>query len=288
MQIDLTERDAELMQVIQRGRPWAAWIMALGLSVLSPATLAAAAAPSPRDNSRASQLDTVMRAAVQKFPELISGPQRAGHHTLLMLMNADGTAYHSRLSFSSLREMNAGDTAGLANIPKGQPIAGLGNAANNIFVIYSIPPVGYDASRGIERVADAVRAKHAELMEPNVPFLFAGAPRLPSSASTPATVGLLTVFMTEDGRIAHELVERKHAHEVRAMRETPPATESMAAYQLQPLPAETFRVLGLDAAQIGPSGFVLVSERPSDAPRAPGEMSKGVLVRFAWPRRPGV
>jgi hypothetical protein len=265
----------------------AAWIIALGLSVLLPATMAMAAAAdrSPRTNNRASQLDTVMRAAVQKYPELISAPAREGHHVLLMLMNADGTAYHSRLSFNSLRERNAGDTEGLANIPQGQPIAGLGNAANNIFVIYSIPPLGYDASRGIERVADAVREKHADLMEPNVPFLFAGAPRLPSG-NTPATVGLLTVFMTEDGKIAREFVERKHAHEVRSMSGTPPASESMAAYHLEPLPAESFRVLGLDAGQIGPSGFVLVSERPSDARSEPGE-AKGVLVRFAWPRRPG-
>jgi hypothetical protein len=202
----------------------------------------------------------------------------------------------------------------------GQSIAGAGKASRNILVQYVMLPADYDASRGTARVADAVREKHQDLMLVEVglvaPEVFrsnrrrimasGGVPKLVSPGSTgsnpmpalPASdtqiINLLTVFMTEDGKIAKETVEKKRVEELESVYPLPVDENAITTYappynsfNPPPVPLEAFNALGLDSAQIGATGYLIVYRKGTAAEPVSVAMPPGVVVRYAWPRRPG-
>lgn len=190
-------------------------------------------------------------------------------------------------------------------------IGSAGRAAHDFIVSYFMLPADYDESRGISKVVEAVQEKHDDLMVPEValvaPEMFRAGQRArlamggtaspfdPDERSSPArdmaVVNLLTVFMTADGKIAREVIEPKRAEELQSVFPLPVGDDTIAMYtppynsfNPPPVPPEAFRVLGLDAAQIGTTGYVIV-HRKSSAGGARILPAPGVVVRYAWPRQ---
>jgi hypothetical protein len=142
-------------------------------------------------------------------------------------------------------------------------------------LFWQVLPADLDESRDAGRVVDAVRAKHQDLL-------------FPSESPQPG-IQLLTVLMDERGQIAGEAVELLSDAQYKSLDPHPVVGDPIRGaigepcnfYNPPPVPTEAFKVLGLDAAGIGKTGFLRVTPvewRPS---------AHAVLVRYAWPRRPG-
>lgn len=187
-----------------------------------------------------------------------------------------------------------------AKIPKGQPLADVGRALENIVVEWFVVSADYDESRDITHVRDAVRARHADLLRP---YVVRDEPGRLEVGVNP-DVSVLTVFMTESGQIALAVVESMRREVAQSMNPQPLVTTSVAASTLVPPPvaAEAFKVLGLDAEQIGQTGLVWVEAGSTVIDPGPdrgrefiantvaaldGIPPPAVIVRYAWPRRPG-
>jgi beta-lactamase regulating signal transducer with metallopeptidase domain len=276
------------------------------------------------DNGGLSPFEFAMRAAVRKYPGLIespaqnrdaaqnSGPALDGYTTLTVMVRADGTLYASLLVSEArvsedgaptlFDKVTAGPTR--EKIPKGQQIANLGRASDNLEVNWYVLRADFDESRDVTHVRNAVQARHAELMLPYK--------READMDVLNANINVLTVFMTEDGQIARQAVESKRRTEVRSMDPPPLWITSLAMsdfFTPPPVPAEAFKVLGVNTEEIGQTGLLLVEPalKPDDLflpallPYTQqarsiksvlegvqaGDPREAVVVRYAWPRRPG-
>jgi hypothetical protein len=201
---------------------------------------------------------------------------------------------------------------GVAKVAMGQPIGSAGKAATDTVVNYRMLPADYDESRSALRVEAAVQAKHTDLMVREVVLLeipekfreaqrralIYGFPQLtgpdgrPGTARQPATpprpladINVLTLFMNEDGSIARERIEQKNADELLAQYATT-ETSPYSFWNPPPVAAGEFTTLGLGPDQIGVSGYVIVHPKQPDH-GITAVMPPGVVVRYAWPRRPG-
>lgn len=274
---------------------------ALGcIALLAAAAATAMDAPDNRDP----QFDQAMRAAVRQYPELVEGAARAGFYSVQVVARADSTFHSGSLLF--LPPMpgvpgtqdafdNLIDGPARAKIPRGQQIADVGRAANNIGVTWHVLPEDFDESRDVRRVAEAVLAQYSDPLRPTRDLMD------PDRVFT--DINLLTVFMTEDGLIARRAMEPIAIATVQAMNPRPLNTSyfGASAFTPPPVPVEAFKVLGLEAGQIGQTGLVLVQPERSNLDLS-GSFSAqrqqvqqllrqiqtfpAVLVRYAWPRRP--
>jgi hypothetical protein len=280
---------------------------ALPQGMSGQAAASAVPTPSPPGDSDA-RLNLVMRAAVDKYPELIRSSGPVGTYHLQIVVRSNGTIYSSELNF--LPEMRVRPATltrkdnllprsrdGYTVIEKEQSIAGLGKASNEIKAIWRVLPADFDESRAAVRVNAAVQAKHSNLMLPTWD--------MPRDMWTPAKVftniNRLTIFMTEDGQIAREAVELRPFKELQSMRPLPVDLVTVISNVSIPpgVPVEAFKMLGLDAEQVGQTGLVLVhparpgftwGAKPSaELQRDLREQTewRTVIVRYAWPRRPG-
>lgn len=291
--------------------------LALGCAALLASPAIAMNAPENRDP----QFDKAMRAAVRQYPELLEGPARAGYYALNVVARADGTFKTGSLLFlgvppgvPTIQDMAPGTPAtgaamrapdismtiegpARARILKEQQIANVGKAANDISVTWYVLPEDFDESRDVQRVADAVRALYTSPMRPT------RNPQDPAGAAM--EINLLTVFMTEDGLIARQAMEPISTAAVQALNPRPLNTAyfGASAFTPPPVPVEAFKVLGLEAGEIGQTGLVMVEPERSNPDLSGAPLSAqrqqvqqllrqiqtgpAVLVRYAWPRRPG-
>jgi hypothetical protein len=132
-------------------------------------------------------------------------------------------------------------------------------------------------------VADAVLATHQYLMLPS---------HIPAAIPN---INLLTVFMSEHGQIARASVELFDNARFRSLKPQPVMAGDFidfsdapySVYNPPPVPAEAFHALELDAGQIGQTGFLLVTRGIIHSQQRRAALPHSVLVRYAWPRRPG-
>lgn len=172
----------------------------------------------------------------------------------------------------------------------------VGKAADDILASWVLLPADFDESRAAGRVADVVRAKHSDLMRPTGDLL--------DRSKVFTDLNLLTIFMTEDGQIGRQAVEVTSIKAWKAMDPRPgnAQTTLTRVYTPPAVPVEAFKVLGLTPDQVGQTGLLEVRplvKWPGDESgarastremrRVMEEQSKGlmVIVRYAWPRRPG-
>lgn len=232
---------------------------------------------SPRGMRAELEQAIVMRAAVREHPELINVLRRDGFYRLDIALNADGSVYRSAIAFFMgerggesnfltpdlyrIIPLGAPVTAG-SRINRGDSIDGVGVSLNEIEIVYGFLPVNYDPSRAAERVEAQVRREFPDLF-------------LPMQGGT---MNLLTVLMTEDGRIARSRVAKKSVLRISEWRSPP-----------------DFTVLGLGAQQLGPNGvFAMPGDALDATTPAPLHMpsdsnanDRMLMVHYAWPRREG-
>jgi hypothetical protein len=155
-----------------------------------------------------------------------------------------------------------------ATFRKEIPLPDGSSTRNNVTVVSVTVPQGFDESRAISRVHDAVRRAHSDLMLPAVG----------------PVVNRLTVLMNEDGSIQRHLLEQSRREDLRrAPLEDGQFAERMAA--------RISNVLSVDPARLGVVGFTYVTDASAPGspvqPEAALAMARTVLVQYAWPRKPG-
>lgn len=251
-------------------------------------SLPAAAGPVAASLDAADAAGRALQVLLQTYPELLDGPNRDGWYSAAVALRADGSLFRSGLRFSNERAQAIRDILDLRYIPEaaaqragipvrrsaGRPdlvlkapgdVVDEGRALQNYLVFhYTVLPPDYDEQRSLLAVWEAVFARHAELL-------------LPRDAPVANRV---TIFLTEDGRIAREKVEVGPRAQ---MLEGPP----------------DFTALGIGAQDIGVRGTVtLIRNDYTEVDAAPDDQqllraalwsALGVRdelrVHYAWPRR---
>lgn len=229
----------------------------------------------------ADQSGSTLQAALEKYPEIVAGRDDDGTYVVMMVFNADGSLHHSDMRFSSreqavlvsleLQEQVPPDSLGSHSfaLGRGTPIPSGGFLRNEVRLVAGTLPEGYEESRSARRVQQAVERKHAGLFR----------------ASSQGVLYVVTVLMTDDGRIDRDNVEEIRREEIRAR--LPEKAE-----------ASRFKVLGLEPEQLGSIGMTYVSRWTGDpapvstqmgdtAVLMPGGEREMLLVLYAWPRRGG-
>lgn len=217
--------------------------------------------------------DRVLEALLERYPEIVNGPNKDGWYTVAVTLRPDDSIYRSGLRFATSSEQSSqhGQELSSVLVPMGQSsielrIKGerlasgvvLPNALNYRF---NVLPPGFDEARPEHLVREAVMARHADLL-------------LPASAGLANRV---TVFMTDDGRIDREHVEFGR-------------TADMASSTGRPEDFD-FSALDLRADEIGVFGMIQHAQidRPVNLTNraAAAEGMRRIMIRYAWPRREG-
>jgi hypothetical protein len=221
----------------------------------------------------------VLQKAVERHPEMVQGPQLddASIFFVSMTMRADGTVLSSAAELASpatateisgrlsrMLPLDAGEGI-VSFFMKGQPLSGDSALRARVMLRGVFISDSFDVARSNVRVREILSHKYDDLMTP------------PSSDET----NLLTVFLSDDGRILREKVERvtmQNADVVLGLSTGARREENIAAR------------LGLDVLQIGLIGTTTLEQgSPRTVVDQDGlERVEGVRmlsVRYAWARR---
>lgn len=242
--------------------------------------------PAPIADPAARALQAVLRA----HPELLESPHRNGWYSAAVLLRADGSLLRSGLRFAAGRAQAIRDILDQRYIPE-SATPGFGSAAmrpvsqpllqlkrpgeqvgegrvlqNYLAIQYGVLPAGYDESRALLKVWEAVAQRHAELLLPRDGMI----------------ANRVTVLLAEDGSIARERVE------------VGTRTQLLAS-------APDFTALGVTPQDLGVRGVMTLARNDySEVDTAPmdQQMLRAALwsamgvrdelqVHYAWMRRPG-
>jgi beta-lactamase regulating signal transducer with metallopeptidase domain len=278
------------------GTSQAADIVASGQpAAVPPTNHMGAAAPAPTaqqdvrvvttENAAEIAFDALLRA----HPELLASQHRDGWYSAAVVLRPDGSVFRSGLRYADDRSRAYRDILDLRYLPAvsldprnaARPAAAgsqtfielrrAGDAGpdgrvlpNHLIFLYGVLPAGYDEQRSLLPVWEGVLARHSELL-------------LPREA---AFANSVTLLMSEDGRIAREVVELGTREDI--LRRAPDFTQ-----------------LGIREQDIGVRGtttltrndYSEVDEAPLDQQllRAALWSAMGVrdelIVHYAWPRR---
>lgn len=252
--------------VCAQGAPDSQNIRAIRL--LPPRVQAVAMRPDP-----GMQLMKATSLIREKYPHVFDTPVN-GSFVVSLVQEAEGRLIESSVTHAESEQQ-------LATVMAMQPLDGAsrftvgfqkngmipdgGVSKNQVLVISVTVPAGYDPSRAVTRVHDAVRRAHSDLLLP------ADAPVL----------NRLTVLMNEDGSIQKKVQDQLSRDDLRRA----PLEDGQFAERLA---ARLSGMLSVDAAQIGVVGFTYVIEPlAGEAPRNGMPPMRHVLVQYAWPRKPG-
>jgi hypothetical protein len=221
----------------------------------------------------------VLQKAVERHPEMVQGPQLddASIFLVSVVMSADGTVLSSAAELGSpatateisgrlsrLLPVDAGEDIA-SFFMKSQPLSGDNALRAQVLLRGVFISDSFDVARSNVRVREILGHKYDDLMTP------------PSSDEN----NLLTVFLSDDGRILREKVERvtmQNADVVLGLSTGARREETIAAR------------LGLDVEQIGMIGTTTLEQgSPNTVVDQEGlKRVDGVRmlpVRYAWARR---
>lgn len=231
---------------------------------------------------RQQQFAQIQPVILKKYPEILTAPAEDTTYVVAMSLRSDGSIRASDLRLSSsgrlvedrefLRQLfsDDGGQAMEMALPKGSKLANGAELPAPLFVMYQMLPSGYDESRSMLAVQNAVRAKYSQLLK----------------SEESDTLNSVTVLMTEDGKIDRDLVGTVD------MRNAQPNSAGQERLFAR------FRSMGLDPGQLA---FVSGTGIHRRADGKPGRAtvfvdSNGIwrkqpedvlLIYYAWPRRPG-
>lgn len=210
--------------------------------------------------------ERVMRALVERYPEIVTGPEQPGVVQAAIVLRADGTVYRSEFQKPRPEAPN-GSVEDLSDaIPRGMGIATTaflkagtavpgGVLQSTVALRYLVLPEGYDAARSAERVQAALVAAHPHLLLPVLGD----------------HVNRVTVYMTADGQVDQLYTELRHKEQLLPIGAIEPV-------QWAPL----WEPLGLRPDQLGVIGLTYAYAGLANA-----EDRKWMIVRYAFPRREG-
>ncbi|HUG72350.1 MAG TPA: M56 family metallopeptidase [Steroidobacteraceae bacterium] len=233
----------------------------------------------PDLGNRSGPRGVILRALAGQHPELMNGPALDSQAIVSLTLRADGSVESSELRrvepgdlasrdlANSIATRPMGSAAGIMSFARGEAMPDGTTLTSRLIVSYAVRPANYDPTRSVERVHQAMLAAHPELL-------------LPLNADT---FNRVTVYMTEDGRIDRHAVELRRREDLRPYGDIEPANFG-----------RLWQPLGLEPEQLGTMGITNISQsrmRTETAPdgtvRQIAEPPMGMIVRYAWPRRPG-
>lgn len=245
----------------------------------TPAPLIQQLQPPPLDAAATAQL---WRRVLDRHPEIATGPQRSGSYVVLLVTKPDGQVVRDTIQYAAnaaeLSNANASLTSsfteGTGTVlrgTRGNTLAGAGPLTADVMVHHRVVPADWDESRSLELVRRAVMQDHGNLALPPGGYMY-----------------LLTVVMNEQGGIAREKIELLEGD---GSGVTGPVRSDFNSFMDLGLPSQNVGVTGLlrvslfdpqpagaAAPAVGPDGILRGVTLP---------VSRGVMVRYAWPRRPG-
>ncbi|MEO8315450.1 MAG: hypothetical protein ABI645_11720 [Pseudomonadota bacterium] len=203
-----------------------------------------------------------LQKAVERHPELKQGPELDDASTFIvsLAMRADGSVLDSTVemaspaTFSEIRGRfqrslpSGGGESAHFGVGKGAPLPGGGTLRANVSIFALTIRDGFDLAHSDVRVREILGHQYDDLGLPD----------------TSNEVNVLTVFLSEEGRILREkvdLVDNQNASTIMGA--------SGGARRAEPIA----RTLGIDAEKIGTIGMT--------------SLEKGGLVRYAWERQSG-
>jgi hypothetical protein len=231
---------------------------------------------------RQQQFAQIQSAILKKYPEILTAPVADTTYVVAMSLRSDGSIRASDLRLSSsgrlvedraiLRHLfsdDGGQATDMA-LPKGSKLANGAELPAPLFVMYQVLPSGYDESRSMLAVQNAVRAKYSQLLK----------------SEESDTLNSVTVLMTEDGKIDRDLVGTV---DMRAALPNSAGQERLLA---------RFRSMGLDPGQLAFVSGTGIRRRTDGKPgQATVFVDSGgiwrkqpedvLLIYYAWPRRAG-
>lgn len=258
---------------------------------MAAAAAASGAGPANSAVNTENAADVAFSALLRTHPELQASPHRDGWYSAAIVLRPDGSVFRSGLRYADDRSRAYRDILDLRYLPAvsldprnpSRPAAASSQTAielrragdvapdgrvlpNHLVFLYAVLPPGYDEPRSLLPVWEGVLARYSELL-------------LPREA---AFANRVTLLMTEDGRIAREVVEMGTREEI--LRRAPDFTQ-----------------LGIRDEDIGVRGtttltrndYSEVDEAPLDQQllRAALWSALGIrdelIVHYAWPRRRG-
>lgn len=224
-----------------------------------------------------------IQAMVERHPELVGDTGREGPAFVTMTLRADGS-----VESSDLRHQAPGNSPGSPAIDtlslRGQSFSSISlsrgqsspqglvlNTDVLLFVVRlpesSSPTPPPDPARSTQRVHQAMLAGFPHLL-------------LPLDGDT---FNRVTVYMTEDGRVDRHYVELRRREELRPYGDIRPASFG-ALWEPLGLKPEQLGTMGITNVYQGDLPRVII---PADGSPRPQASPSWMIVRYAWPRRPG-
>jgi hypothetical protein len=227
------------------------------------------------------QVSLALWKAVDRHPELVEGPELDDASILFvsLAMRADGTVLNSAAELASpatstevsgrlqrILPVEAGETL-VSFLAKGQQLPGGGTARARVFFRGMIIRDSFDLARSDVRVREILGHKYDDLGLPH----------------TSDESNMVTVFLSEDGRILREKVDRL------TLQNSAMVLGTGVAVRREDVIASR---LGIDAQQIGAIGMTTLEQgNPRVVIDQDGfsrlEGRRAVTVRYAWERRSG-
>lgn len=235
-------------------------------------------APLELDQSKSEQLQMAFRKAVELYPELTEGPEVGGFFVVSLALRADGTVLNSTKRMTTLQNVNEVSRELGARLPadartqiyvsanKGRRLPDGRVLRGNLSLVFSWVAHDYDPSRSSDRVREIVRASRPGLAVP----------------SSNGGMNVLSVFLSEDGRIEREIME---FHQFKDLKEAPsPRSEDNESFA-----KDLADRLGLSVTDIGLIGSVYLQEPVVQTLDESGNLRidkpRSLLIHYAWPRR---
>ncbi|MEO8316211.1 MAG: hypothetical protein ABI645_15620 [Pseudomonadota bacterium] len=227
-----------------------------------------------------SRMDWALARAIERYPELVEGPEREGRLFVAFTLYEDGRILNEAMRFASEVDFRSVETELRQTLPpdgqqghgarqKGSRLPDGRLLRNDLVFRFSLVPDQYDAIRTHARVAEIVRARHADLMVP----------------ATRADIGRLIVFMSDDGQIQRESYVNDPLKGNGVLSADDPASVAFLAQQIS-------TSLGVDINQIGLIGLGTLQDGPAAVGNVDGSLNVSDKLRvlpllYAWPRRAG-
>lgn len=251
-----------------------------------PAALPLLPAP-PRDDALwNARVDLALQKAVERHPELVEGPPIDDQFVVAIVMREDGRVIDSvarqtapadaRNAVTEVEQLlqRDGGSRTFTSRPKHTRLPDGRALRADVSLRVGIVPANYDAGRSSIRVMRLVRERYRDLL-------------LPAAGGE---WNRLTLFLSEDGQIQREQVERVGPRNAAGGRTIMGSDANDVAFAASELIA---RPLALDVEQIGLLGsitleegsMVMVSDANGEFRR--DDQRRILQVFYAWPRRVG-
>lgn len=248
---------------------------------LLPLPVAASRSRAERSADTRSKMDWALARAIERHPELVDGPEREGMLVVAIALYEDGRILSEAMRFASTADFRSIETELRQTLPpegrqehdarqKGSRLPDGRVLRNDVNLRMVVVPDQYDYARSNVRVAELVRARHADLMV----------------GATSLDIGRLVVFMSEDGQIQREsYVSDPLKGTGRVLSAGDPDSVAFLAQQIS-------TSLGVDINQIGLIGVMTLQDGPATVGNMDGSMDVSDKLRvlpllYAWPRRAG-